>query len=598
MENKNTGDIPELESLTDAADTPDVLKQEEYEPLGEFAEIIGVRFRKAGKIYFFDPAGFTLSHGEKVIVETSRGVEIGWVETPNRVISSKLITPPLKKLIRTATQEDLEQERQNADKERESFDIALEKIQKHNLDMKLVDVEFTFDLSKIIFYFTSDGRVDFRELVKELAYVFRTRIELRQVGVRDEAKILNGIGICGRALCCATFLDEFQPVSIKMAKDQNLSLNPTKISGVCGRLMCCLKYEESTYEHLNKGLPELGSFVITPEGSGEVLSVSVLRQLVRVAVRKKPSDPPTVMSFPVTDVRSSKEPDVFKEYREKKAQQADELRLSKLAASEIITPVVEESGGQINTGRNRRHEEPFPRSEDNERRVFEPRNDLRRDSAAGFAKRSFREKIPVNPVPILDDPILDHVKPDIAAIPIEKAADKTVDKTLDKTADKTVSKTVGKRKTYEKQDSPSEREFVRKPYYMKPFVQEKPNGETSKPKTPQKPKKQDSHQTASAAEKQPDGVKPVRKTASAWASNSISEPRKNTDSGRTPISEQKTDIRKKNPIPAPQVENVKKTPIPAAKTEIPKDIAQEPKPKKRQWRFRTYKAQKKNKKDD
>lgn len=249
--------------------------------------IIGVRFKKAGKVYYFDPAGVKVAKHTPVIVETARGTEYGITVITNKYISEKELTTPLKKVMRIANKEDIKQNKQNKQKEIEAFDICIEKIKQHHLEMKLIDVELTFDHNKLIFYFTSDGRVDFRELVKELAYIFKTRIELRQIGVRDEAKMLNGIGICGRTLCCSTFLGDFQPVSIKMAKEQNLSLNPSKISGICGRLMCCLKYEEDTYEELNKDLPGVGDYVKTPDGNGEVLSVNVLRQLVKVSVKKK-----------------------------------------------------------------------------------------------------------------------------------------------------------------------------------------------------------------------------------------------------------------------------------------------------------------------
>jgi len=253
-------------------------------------KIVGVRFKKAGKIYYFDPDNFEIEKGQAVIVETARGVEFGTALIVNREVSEQEIVTPLKKVIRVATDEDIVQNEENKIKQAEAFDICVKKIANHGLDMKLIDVEYTFDHNKIIFYFTSDGRVDFRELVKELAAILHTRIELRQIGVRDEAKMLNGIGICGNALCCATFLGDFQPVSIKMAKEQNLSLNPTKISGICGRLMCCLKYEEDTYEELNKKAPNIGDFVRTPDGDGEVLTVNVLRQLVKVGVKKKDND--------------------------------------------------------------------------------------------------------------------------------------------------------------------------------------------------------------------------------------------------------------------------------------------------------------------
>ena len=248
-------------------------------------EVVGIRFKKAGKMYYFDPAGLKLEKDDGAIVETARGVEYGTVVKGNMAVAEENIVFPLKTVMRKATQEDWKTVESNHKREREAFDICLEKIARLELEMKLVDVEMTFDRNKLIFYFTSDGRVDFRELVKELAAVFRMRIELRQIGVRDEAKMLNGIGICGRPLCCATFLGDFQPVSIKMAKEQNLSLNPTKISGICGRLMCCLKNEEETYEYLNSKLPGVGDYVTTDDGlKGEVHSVSVLRQLVKVIV--------------------------------------------------------------------------------------------------------------------------------------------------------------------------------------------------------------------------------------------------------------------------------------------------------------------------
>jgi len=247
--------------------------------------IIGVRFRTAGKIYFFDPKDFEVKRGDHVIVETARGVEYGTVVGAPREVPDEEVVQPLKEVIRIATQKDDEQQAKNKDKEKEAFKICLEKIANRGLEMKLIDAEYTFDNNKVLFYFTADGRVDFRELVKDLASVFRTRIELRQIGVRDETKIRGGIGICGRPLCCHAHLSDFIPVSIKMAKEQNLSLNPTKISGVCGRLMCCLKHEEDTYEEINKRLPGVGDYVTTPDGlKGEVTSVNVLRELVKVIV--------------------------------------------------------------------------------------------------------------------------------------------------------------------------------------------------------------------------------------------------------------------------------------------------------------------------
>ena len=247
--------------------------------------VVGIRFKKAGKIYYFDPALSSVAQGDHAIVETARGVEYGEVVVGPREVSDSEVVSPLKPVLRKATDEDAQKVEENIVREKEAFNICLRKITNHDLPMRLIDVEFTFDVNKIIFYFTAEGRIDFRELVKDLAAVFRTRIELRQIGVRDETKILGGIGICGRVLCCHSHLSEFIPVSIKMAKEQNLSLNPGKISGVCGRLMCCLKHEEETYEELNRRLPNTGDYVTTDDGlKGEVSSVNVLRQLVKVLV--------------------------------------------------------------------------------------------------------------------------------------------------------------------------------------------------------------------------------------------------------------------------------------------------------------------------
>ncbi len=248
-------------------------------------KVVGVRFRTAGKIYFFDPGKFQIKKGDHVIVETARGIEFGTAVSDMKDVEDDKVIQPLKPVLRIANQRDVEQEAANKEKEKEAYKICLEKIRKHGLEMKLIDAEYTFDNNKVLFYFTADGRIDFRELVKDLAAVFKTRIELRQIGVRDETKIVGGIGICGRPLCCHTHLSDFIPVSIKMAKEQNLSLNPTKISGVCGRLMCCLKHEEETYEELNRKLPGIGDYVTTDDGlRGEVHSVNVLRQLVKVVV--------------------------------------------------------------------------------------------------------------------------------------------------------------------------------------------------------------------------------------------------------------------------------------------------------------------------
>ena len=266
-------------------------------------KVVGVRFRQVGKIYFFAPGKYSIETGQHVIVETARGIEYGQGVLGEREVEDSAVVQPLKSIIRVATAEDDEREIKNRQKENEAFKICLEKISKHNLDMKLIKAEYTFDNNKVLFYFTADGRIDFRELVKDLAAVFKTRIELRQIGVRDETKILGGIGSCGRPLCCATFLPEFNPVSIKMAKEQNLSLNPTKISGVCGRLMCCLKNEQDTYEELNSRLPNVGDSVTTPEKLvGEVASVNVLRQRVKVLVTLE-NDERELKEYPVDELK-------------------------------------------------------------------------------------------------------------------------------------------------------------------------------------------------------------------------------------------------------------------------------------------------------
>lgn len=265
-------------------------------------KVIGIRFRKAGKVYYFSPGENEIKTGDHVIVETARGVEYGYVVLGTHEVDDKKVIQPLKCVIRMATPADEETERRNKEKEKEAFKVCVEKIKKHNLSMKLIDTEYTFDNNKVLFYFTADGRIDFRQLVKDLAAIFKTRIELRQIGVRDETKILGGIGICGRQLCCHTYLSEFAPVSIKMAKEQNLSLNQTKISGVCGRLMCCLKNEQETYEALNKSLPGTGDTVTLPDGlQGIVHSVNVLRQRVKVIVEV--NDEKEIQEYPVGELK-------------------------------------------------------------------------------------------------------------------------------------------------------------------------------------------------------------------------------------------------------------------------------------------------------
>lgn len=289
--------------------------------------VIGVRFRSGGKVYYFGPGELEIKNGDHVIVETARGVEYGYVVLGNRQVEDNKVIQPLKSVIRLATEEDKTKEESNRKKEKDAFGICQEKIRKHGLEMKLIDVEYTFDNNKILFYFTADGRIDFRELVKDLASVFKTRIELRQVGVRDETKIVGGVGICGRELCCHSYLSEFIPVSIRMAKEQNLSLNPTKISGVCGRLMCCLKNEEETYEYLNSKLPCVGDYVTTDDGlKGEVHSVNVLRQQVKVVVIVE-HDEKEIREYKVDQLR-------FKPRKRKKKTEVEDAELKKLEALE------------------------------------------------------------------------------------------------------------------------------------------------------------------------------------------------------------------------------------------------------------------------
>ena len=290
-------------------------------------KVIGVRFRRAGKVYFFSPGKLEIRHGDNVIVETARGVEFGSVVTGPREVEEERISQPLKSVIRIANRDDYRREEKNREKEKEAFSICQEKIRKHGLEMKLIDAEYTFDNNKVLFYFTADGRIDFRELVKDLASVFRTRIELRQIGVRDETKIRGGLGICGRELCCHTYLTEFAPVSIKMAKEQNMSLNPSKISGVCGRLMCCLTNEEQTYEELNSRLPVVGDTVTTPEKlKGDVQSVNVLRQLVKVVVTLD-NDEKEVREYRAAELR-------FKPRRKKKDMKISKEEMAQLKALE------------------------------------------------------------------------------------------------------------------------------------------------------------------------------------------------------------------------------------------------------------------------
>ena len=268
-------------------------------------KVVGVRFKKAGKVYYFDPGDQNIDEDTYVIVETARGIEMGKVVLPNREVDDGEIVAPLKKVARIATEEDIEHHGENIGKQKEAMDICLQKIKEHNLDMKLIDVEYTFDNNKILFYFTADGRIDFRELVKDLAAIFKTRIELRQIGVRDETKMMGGIGICGRVLCCKGFLCEFQPVSIKMAKEQGLSLNPTKISGCCGRLMCCLKYEHEAYEEVLKKIPKVGALVSTPEGQGMVTETNLLKETVKIKLENE--NEPDLKIFNISEIKVIKD---------------------------------------------------------------------------------------------------------------------------------------------------------------------------------------------------------------------------------------------------------------------------------------------------
>ncbi|MBQ8823038.1 MAG: hypothetical protein IJZ82_10370 [Lachnospiraceae bacterium] len=340
-------------------------------------KVIGVRFRTAGKIYFFDPLTFDIKRGDHVIVETARGIEFGTVVGDIREVEEDKVIQPLKPVLRIATERDVQQEAGNKEKEKEAYKVCLEKIRKHGLEMKLIDAEYTFDNNKVLFYFTADGRIDFRELVKDLAAVFKTRIELRQIGVRDETKIMGGIGICGRPLCCHTHLSDFIPVSIKMAKEQNLSLNPTKISGVCGRLMCCLKHEEETYEELNKALPNVGDYVTTEDGfKGEVQSVNVLRQLVKVVVEN--GDEKEIKEYPVASLSFRK-----RGFRKEKIElSAEELKALELMEKQDRQESEEKNDKPQRPERGERHEkgerrERQPRGERPEREEKNERSERR-----------------------------------------------------------------------------------------------------------------------------------------------------------------------------------------------------------------------------
>lgn len=353
-------------------------------------KVIGVRFRTAGKIYFFDPLNFEIKRGDHVIVETARGIEFGTVMTGVTEVEDDKIVQPLKPVLRLATERDVEQEANNKLKEKEAFKICLEKIHARELDMKLIDAEYTFDNNKVLFYFTADGRIDFRELVKDLAAVFKTRIELRQIGVRDETKIVGGIGICGRPLCCHSYLADFIPVSIKMAKEQNLSLNPTKISGVCGRLMCCLKNEEETYEELNRRLPGIGDFVTTDDGlKGEVQSVNVLRQLVKVVVEE--GDEKEIKEYPVERLQFRKRHGK----KEKLSLSKEELEELEKLEEEEIQEIQEASGRQGNAGqenkRNKYQENEQRREKEHSENGVTQEAEQRRDGRSSQENERRRE---------------------------------------------------------------------------------------------------------------------------------------------------------------------------------------------------------------
>ena len=328
--------------------------------------VIGVRFENAGKLYFFDPGQLWPTPGDYVLVETSRGVEFGEVVTGIKEIDDAMLQSPLKPVVRIATAEDIQHNKDNKAAEKEAYQVCQKKISEHKLDMKLVSVEYTFDNSKILFYFTANGRVDFRSLVKDLASVFKTRIELRQIGVRDEAKMLGGLGICGRPICCGTFLGDFQPVSIKMAKEQNLSLNPTKISGVCGRLMCCLKYEQDQYEQIRKKMPKVGKEVITPEGPGVVWDLNVIKETVRVRIQK--GDSSELKDFPMEEVQRPGQQHVRREEPE--------------AAPVEAAPAAEETPAGEEQPANRERparEERKPRREEGEKAERREKRESRRE---------------------------------------------------------------------------------------------------------------------------------------------------------------------------------------------------------------------------
>ena len=348
-------------------------------------EVVSVRFKNRGKSYYFDPSGHQIQGGQSVIVETSKGLEFGECARGNFLVPDDSVVPPLRPVIRLATPADMETDRENREKEHRAHLTCLEKIREHGLDMKLVDVEYNFEGSKILFFFTSDGRVDFRELVRDLAGVFRTRIELRQIGVRDEAKMLGGLGICGRPFCCSQFLDEFQPVSIKMAKTQSLSLNPAKISGTCGRLMCCLKYEQDAYEELVKNAPKVDSYVETPEGNGTITELNLLRQKVKVRMETQGGDP-LVAYFPLSDIQ------FIKTGKQRRA----ELSAAQSAAQDA-SPSSPERPAYRNLKQSLNTEKPAPPKEDGQADKNAPKSKDAQRTDSDKKNQRRRKKRPGNP---------------------------------------------------------------------------------------------------------------------------------------------------------------------------------------------------------
>ncbi|MBE5809473.1 MAG: hypothetical protein E7318_00900 [Clostridiales bacterium] len=367
--------------------------------------VIGVRFENAGKLYFFDPGELWPTPGDYVLVETSRGVEFGEVVTGIKEIDDSTLQSPLKPVVRIASAEDIQHNKDNKAAQREAYEVCQKKIAEHKLDMKLVSVEYTFDNSKILFYFTANGRVDFRSLVKDLAGVFKTRIELRQIGVRDEAKMLGGLGVCGRPICCGTFLGDFQPVSIKMAKEQNLSLNPTKISGVCGRLMCCLKYEQDQYEATRKKMPKVGKEVITPDGPGVVWDLNIIKETVKVRIQK--GDSSELKDFPMEEVQR---PGAASPRRE---ETAAPVETAEAPAADVQEEAVESQQPRPRKERPAR-EERKPRREEGEKQEQPERREKRRPQQEK-AVAKVEEKVAENSnEPVKAEPAAQESKPAVS----------------------------------------------------------------------------------------------------------------------------------------------------------------------------------------